>query len=217
MKKLLIATVIAAAASTTAYAAPLVLTYDVEVAGITYRQNGSQKATIEGVGTARVLLDPELVLSTGLFLMTVDNTITQTFPGVSGTVTRSMAGYFTQDAFLVDGDLSFHGDVSVSKAYDCVDIETFAFLSICGQNPINTRGIFAIDEDSMAMTGAGDIIQFTETEISPFFWGSVTAVSNYTLTLVSMEGQEVPVPAAAWLFGSALVGLAGMGRKRKAA
>jgi hypothetical protein len=34
---------------------------------------------------------------------------------------------------------------------------------------------------------------------------------------VSAAPSAVPVPAAAWLFGSALVGLAGIGRKRKAA
>jgi hypothetical protein len=35
-----------------------------------------------------------------------------------------------------------------------------------------------------------------------------------TLTFLS-TAPEVPVPAAAWLFGSALIGLAGIGRKRK--
>ena len=32
---------------------------------------------------------------------------------------------------------------------------------------------------------------------------------------VTLEVAAVPVPAAAWLFGSALVGLAGIGRNRK--
>jgi hypothetical protein len=39
---------------------------------------------------------------------------------------------------------------------------------------------------------------------------------NTTQTL-TFEVSAVPVPAAAWLFGSALVGLAGVGRKRKMA
>ncbi|WP_200821237.1 VPLPA-CTERM sorting domain-containing protein [Oceanicoccus sp. KOV_DT_Chl] len=56
------------------------------------------------------------------------------------------------------------------------------------------------------------------------FDGSVGTITNdinggfsgggNTLTY-SFETSEVPVPAAAWLFGSALVGLAGIGRKRK--
>jgi hypothetical protein len=36
-------------------------------------------------------------------------------------------------------------------------------------------------------------------------------------TWVAQSTPEVPVPAAAWLFGSALIGLAGIGRKRKIA
>jgi hypothetical protein len=41
----------------------------------------------------------------------------------------------------------------------------------------------------------------------------------YTLNLVGTigAGNEIPVPAAAWLFGSGLLGLAGVARRRKAA
>jgi hypothetical protein len=40
------------------------------------------------------------------------------------------------------------------------------------------------------------------------------ATSHYTIT---PQAPEVPVPAAAWLFGSALIGLAGAARGRRAA
>jgi hypothetical protein len=40
--------------------------------------------------------------------------------------------------------------------------------------------------------------------------------NDTTLTFTDVTPAVVPVPAAAWLFGSALVGLAGVGRKRKA-
>lgn len=40
--------------------------------------------------------------------------------------------------------------------------------------------------------------------------------SNSGATGYSMSASEVPVPAAAWLFGTALVGLAGVARKRNA-
>lgn len=39
--------------------------------------------------------------------------------------------------------------------------------------------------------------------------------ANFTTTTYSLAPSEVPVPAAAWLFGSAIVGLAGIGRKRQ--
>lgn len=52
----------------------------------------------------------------------------------------------------------------------------------------------------------------------------ITLTGNSGLTVALLAGfdnvtlttTEVPVPAAAWLFGSALVSLAGIGRKRKA-
>lgn len=44
-----------------------------------------------------------------------------------------------------------------------------------------------------------------------------SATSQYLYKLEFAAVSEVPVPAAAWLFGSALVGLAGVGRKRKMA
>jgi hypothetical protein len=53
----------------------------------------------------------------------------------------------------------------------------------------------------------GGFLQITEVSASN------TSVYVYELAQVN----PVPVPAAAWLFGSALVGLAGVGRKRKIA
>ena len=44
-------------------------------------------------------------------------------------------------------------------------------------------------------------------------FGTVTRLSG--LYNVSATPSEVPVPAAAWLFGTALVGLAGIARKRR--
>lgn len=45
----------------------------------------------------------------------------------------------------------------------------------------------------------------------------VWSVTTPNFGTVDFQPTLVPVPAAAWLFGSALVGLAGIGRKRKAA
>jgi hypothetical protein len=46
--------------------------------------------------------------------------------------------------------------------------------------------------------------------------GSWTLASNGTLSYVGdVGGPQVPVPAAVWLLGSALVGMAGIGRRRK--
>ena len=63
------------------------------------------------------------------------------------------------------------------------------------------------------VTIAGDSV----TVASTAYAGGDPYAQDYSLTFSSADGSNVPVPAAAWLFGSALVGLAGVGRKRKAA
>ncbi|WP_101759882.1 VPLPA-CTERM sorting domain-containing protein [Oceanicoccus sp. KOV_DT_Chl] len=60
---------------------------------------------------------------------------------------------------------------------------------------------------SGAASGVGDVL----TLVAVSDWGSgISAVTTYTFTVPN----PVPVPAAAWLFGSALVGLAGIKRKK---
>ena len=50
-----------------------------------------------------------------------------------------------------------------------------------------------------------------------FFDGTpYTEVFNIKVTGVAAGGSTVPVPAAAWLFGSGLIGLVGVARRRKA-
>ena len=213
MKKILIAAVLAAATSTTAYAAPLPLglVYDVQVAGIIYNGDGSQVGTTTGVGTSSVIFAPNA------FFMTTANTITYTSPSLSSIVTNSTGGYFNATDFLENGEMN---PISWSiRTTACEDIETLRFTSICDRNPIGQENNTLTAIDSTIGEDASSIVQFTTTVISsdqPSV-GDVTTVSNFTWTLTSTTPNPVPVPAAAWLFGSALVGLAGIGRKRKAA
>lgn len=44
-------------------------------------------------------------------------------------------------------------------------------------------------------------------------WNTSTDVDH----AFSLSGREIPVPAAVWLFGTALIGLVGFGKRRKAA
>ena len=51
-----------------------------------------------------------------------------------------------------------------------------------------------------------------------FIFSSLTLAADGTLSAAATGGgSEVPVPAAVWLLGSGLAGLAGIGRRRKAA
>jgi hypothetical protein len=50
-----------------------------------------------------------------------------------------------------------------------------------------------------------------------FFGAAVNERWNVTITFVSPLETVVPVPAAVWLFGSGLLGLAGIARRKKKA
>jgi hypothetical protein len=55
----------------------------------------------------------------------------------------------------------------------------------------------------------------TSTQVQSYVLGSLELYANGTLaTLSSGGGSSVPIPAAVWLFGSGLLGLAGIGRRR---
>lgn len=73
-----------------------------------------------------------------------------------------------------------------------------------------------------ATGGLGDPLEFwyvqqdpaaavgTQTTVDPV----ATRLGTFTLTADALSYQPVPVPAAAWLFGSAIAGLAGLRRRR---
>jgi hypothetical protein len=52
--------------------------------------------------------------------------------------------------------------------------------------------------------------------LTSYILGKVTLGTNGTLTFAA-NASAVPLPAAVWLFGSGLMGLVGVSRRRKAA
>ena len=66
------------------------------------------------------------------------------------------------------------------------------------------------DSFSGSANGTGDIYTVT---VDGGWFSSDTV---YKMTVGDLVTSEVPVPAAAWLFGSALLGLAGVSRNKKA-
>ena len=105
-------------------------------------------------------------------------------------------GIYTADIFttgtVLSGDGSVDHLVTDTGVSNCVGSPL-----VCGNQP--TSDIFG----NISWDGLTGTLNTTRSTAG----GS--SVATYTFT------QEVPVPAAAWLFGSALVGLAGIGRKRK--
>lgn len=80
---------------------------------------------------------------------------------------------------------------------------------------VGTSGVNGATLEAIAYTGTYDDPAngiYTNIIESEGFWTLDAAAG----TLVYTAPSAVPVPAAAWLFGSALVGLAGVARRRKA-
>lgn len=68
-----------------------------------------------------------------------------------------------------------------------------------------------------AADGLTDPLTFDLANNSSFILGQLGGAATLTMNLSNPVVSPVPVPAAVWLFGSALIGLAGVTRKRKAA
>jgi hypothetical protein len=54
-------------------------------------------------------------------------------------------------------------------------------------------------------------------QVQSYILGSASLAANGTLTFKGNSTSPVPLPAAVWLFGSGLMGLVGVSRRRKAA
>ena len=97
--------------------------------------------------------------------------------------------------------------------------------TVCTQAPVgSTQGFTPINVDAASLA---NVTFQNSIDVDAPFVGPVNTLQSYTLAFNPLLGTSpavihpdapiVPIPAAAWLFGSALVGLAGISRKRKAA
>ena len=82
---------------------------------------------------------------------------------------------------------------------------------------LNFMNVDFINATNIVLSGTG-IISSTDAGLDDSFgswsFGANSAGTNFTWN--SASNAVVPVPAAVWLFGSGLVGLVGMARRKKA-
>lgn len=120
---------------------------------------------------------------------------TLTFSFFNSTVNGGGASTQTQtSASCANGKTSILGKVCTSFASASKDWEGLSFL-------------FTFDSTKYSFTGA---LAGTDTSGSGLSRNTTTINWN----LVGVDPPAVPVPAAAWLFGSGLIGLAGAARRR---
>ena len=223
MKKLLIASAIAASMATSAAnAAIVVLNFDATMtAVISQGSSGSQSAT----GFATIVVDD--VAGLGWLALDMSGSTSSASFGqtLSADVDNFITGTFNPFEFLGLGTLTV-GD-GVSEVTSCTNTSPAVFgNTVCSNAPVGSTTTFLPINVS-----AGDLSNVTfqnSLDVAAPFVGNVNTLQSYVLSVNPALGTDavvvhptapsaVPVPAAAWLFGSALVGLAGIGRKRKVA
>jgi len=189
----------------------------------------------------------DLDLSTNTFFAAANGNLTMAYTGnyddVAGT--GSITGVTTLAAFNVVMNITGEtfnmntatGNGTLNKVQapaTCTDNSTPAGAS-CGAFTAVLKGPIynAINFSQNTIPGVGDFNTSTGNAFTPIDGGSFTwtaviqtldnasglLVLNQLPLSVTLHAQQtaVPIPAAAWLFGSGLFGLAGTARRRRAA
>ena len=184
-------------------------------------------ALIAAIGLASSLSHAASFTFTGLSGIS-GNSYSATNGGITVTVAAASGnlGYFSADGFGVkdgffDGQAMGDGESLIVSFSEAVTIDSLRLRQ------------WELADRVQLVSAGGNLTLDAETapfdSNETFSLASLGAISSFTLTgdtfgtqalLAALNDvqqvQEVPVPAAAWLFGSALVGLAGL-RRRKAA
>ncbi len=171
---------------------------------------------IGGDTVTGVTIEADLVAYTTGTLVYIDMQLTD---GLRQGVNGSGGTVFTGGQIFIS--TSSDGGTTITP-FDTIDASVTNIPFLAGADghlaptfPQTTAGLVIEDDADNSLPGLWDMQVFGEN------WdGSVGSIELFGQDLaLYIEGQigwgsEVPVPAAAWLFGSALLGLGGLGRSR---
>jgi len=159
--------------------------------------------------------------------------ITETFTSTvsSGAFAGAIAtGSFTYENSLIIGD----GFIDLNQGLSSVSLTVFGQTFTEANDIAYSRGLpglefengaltlldFYISETSMLVDGSldNDVTNINLEGVNDFgsFTLNQTASNTYNGSFIVNELSTVPVPAAVWLFGSGLIGLVGIARRKKA-
>ena len=197
IKTLLAVSVLAAAGAANAS----ILTFDAGLSTDIINVAGAN-GHISGVGTAT------LDTATGVLDISLVDTNNTVIAGTGGVTSSTV----TNQHLVLTGVLSgsaFTWTSGVNTLSNCVGTGGYGFI-MCGSTPAGPQP-FAADQNPITVGLAfGGLTNFSSTVVQ----NGTNVTTNYTLTNTTPT-PAVPVPAAAWLFGSGLLGLAGTARRRR--
>lgn len=169
-----------------------------------------------------------VVMSVGIWLLTIapSHAVTITYDNINGGIVNYtapvlIAGLEFDGAFW---DVAVHWDSSYNNTYTSAPM----FSGDVTASQAATNAIQqALLNDSFTGTGLGGSYLITpySTSFGYGIWGDTMAVgivnfapaNNYdTSGFSTWTPSAVPVPGAVWLFGSGLIGLVGLARRKKA-
>jgi hypothetical protein len=127
---------------------------------------------------------------------------------ISGSLIDELnGGYYNADGYLRETNRGFYADYHTS---------TQDYYQLVGGSSDNPVDLWSVGMPTLAL---GSLWLGSETAVDQNGLGS-SYYSNLELSRisgVSPSVSAVPAPAAAWLFGTALIGLVGFSKRRKAA
>ncbi|WP_206171452.1 VPLPA-CTERM sorting domain-containing protein [Thiorhodococcus mannitoliphagus] len=192
---------------------------DVTVGGVTMSVTGTQSSTGSGSNVARIYdtkaghtTDPDLNygssgftnLNTGITGVDLGNVLIIDENGLGTTSDDNQNGgkfslSFSQPLSLESLDVvdSDSGKVTI-KLFDANDNLLGSFSNLLNGDTNRPVNLF----ETIRLSGMSPV---TKLEV----------VSTTSFAIDNIKGSAVPIPAAVWLFGSALLGLAGVGYRRR--
>jgi hypothetical protein len=172
------------------------------VEGTQYPSSTNAKATTEAPGGIKALASEPTVQGS------------QLAQDVFGSL-QTIASSFNNDLAYVNGTgvtLPWSAGTSTTNIWGASLGETGGSTNLYGQGPDQSGIAVGQTVSLFGITGDGSKGQIQTYDLGD----NLTLSANGVLTVSSGSVSTVPLPAAVWLFGSGLLGLLGVGRRRAA-
>lgn len=161
--------------------------------------------------------------STAMLFPVNTNTTTNSYPS-SGPYGR------TEQATTMDASNTSSGQIGLSGAwvlngqpagflspYDFRLTKTSGTWNISTYDTIFTyQNFLTLTNVSESLNGSGELLLSGDLQLTGLWASLLSANTSAVVGHINLAPSAVPVPAAVWLFGSALAGLVGLGRKKSA-